>query len=73
MVKYLLASNSNINAQTLDQQSTPLHIAIQALEYGEETRIVYKLVSYKCKTEIEDAAKKKPADYIVEIEDEDLQ
>jgi hypothetical protein len=34
---------------------------------------VYKLVSYKCRTDLEDAADKKPADYIVDIEDEDLQ
>jgi hypothetical protein len=34
---------------------------------------VYKLVSYKCRKDLEDAADKKPADYIVDIEDEDLQ
>ena len=46
---------------------------MQALEYGDETRIVYKLVNYKCKTDLLDTANKKPADYIVDIEDEDLQ
>jgi ankyrin repeat protein len=34
VVKYLLAENANINAVTYEARSTPLHVAIQALEYG---------------------------------------
>jgi len=35
VVKYLLAENANINAITYEARSTPLHVAIQALEYGD--------------------------------------
>ena len=59
--------------QTHEAKSTPLHIAIQALEYGDETRTVYKLAMYKCEMELLDAEEKKPADYIINIEDTDIQ
>lgn len=73
VVKYLLAAKANVNLQTHEAGSTPLHIAIQALEYGDETRTVYKLAMYKCEMELLDAEEKKPADYIINIEDTDTQ
>jgi len=73
VVKYLLAAKADPNLQTYQAKSTPLHIAIQALEYSDETRTVYKLATYRCETEARDAEDKMPADYIVNIEDEDVQ
>lgn len=34
---------------------------------------MYKLITSKCKTDVLDMEGKKPADYIIDIEDEDVQ
>lgn len=73
VIKYLLAAKANLNAQTLKELSTPMHVAIQSVEYYNDARIIFKLVSYKCRIDLRDADSKLPFDYLVEIEDADMQ
>jgi hypothetical protein len=46
-----------------------MHVSIQSLDYYNDARIVYKLVSYNIKTELCDSNNKKAADYLCEVED----
>ena len=46
-----------------------MHVSIQPLDYYNDARIVYKLVSYNIKTELRDSNNKKAADYLCEVED----
>lgn len=69
VIKYLLAEGANPNVQTLKELSSPMHVSIQSLDYYNDARIVYKLVSYNIKTDLRDSNNKKAADYLFEVED----
>jgi hypothetical protein len=50
-----------------------MHVSIQSLDYYNDARIVYKLVSYNINTEICDSNIKKAVDYLCEVEDKEMQ
>ena len=68
-MRYLLAKGATSSLKSHKEDLTPLHIAVQSLDYAQDTRIIYKLLVFKADLQAKDKRGKTPEDYIVDLDD----
>lgn len=72
-MRYLLAKGASSSLKSHKEDLTPLHIAVQSLDYAQDTRIIYKLLVFKADLTVRDKSGKTPIDYITYMDDFSLQ